>query len=80
MQVSLPQLVEAEDYHDFHAFERNLRQLDPSFCCDEVGSITRQPIFESAYLGVVYIGEMPPKEELQKLVDNQDFGGVVDLS
>lgn len=78
MRNRLPKLIESDDYHDFGDFESDLKQLDPKLRCCEVGFIEREAP-HSTYLGVIYKGRKPSKKKLQQMVDEKDFGGLIEL-
>lgn len=63
MELTLPKLVTAQDYHYFHDYEMMLRQIDKTLRCAEVG-------FDEGYgcyIGVVYAGRKPSKSVIASL-------------
>lgn len=67
IEVKLPRLITADDYHEFGRIEYTLRKLNGDLSCCEVG-------FDGTdYVGVVYCGEMPGFDELCKLAQEQDI-------
>ena len=76
--IDIPKLVEGDDYHDFGHLEDSLKVLDKRLRCEEVGTINRPAPF-TTYLGIVFIGEKPSKETLQKMANEQDWNGEVEI-
>jgi hypothetical protein len=70
MEITLPQIVLADDYHEFAshgAMATLLKDLNPQLKLAEVGFI------ESKYLGVIYTGRRPARAKILEMIKNR-FG------
>ena len=71
LNVSLPTLVEVRDYHELQEMELHFKELNGSIKVAELS-------FNGTYIGVVYVGKKPSKEEISKLakkmkIDIEDY-------
>lgn len=65
VNVKLPVLITAADYHEFSGIKSVLKKMDRSLRCAEVGFNGLQ------YVGVIYAGRKPGKAELRDLAAEQ---------
>ena len=79
LNIVLPVLVQAPDYHDFDGVQTNLRLLGELFYCKEIGTIERGGRV-SSYLGVIYVGDQPSRTEIEALLPSYLFSGSVQLN
>ena len=68
VNVQLPKIITARDYHDFDDMEYTFKILFPNIQVDEVG-------FDAPfYIGVIYDkNSKPSREDIIKLLDEQDY-------
>lgn len=63
MELALPKLITADDYHCFRDYEHMLKQIDKKLRCVEVGFDEDR----GRYIAVVYTGPKPSEAEIAQL-------------
>jgi len=70
MNIKLPKIIEADDYHDFDYIEDHLKKMDKRLKCKEVGFAEREAPL-STYIGVIYTSRMPNLRTLKRIVKDE---------
>lgn len=65
LDVTVPKLIYAGDYHEFSYLENLFQTLNPDIKCSEVGFAYSH----KEYVGVVYVGSYPEDNDLKLLLD-----------
>lgn len=66
VDIRVPQLVLAVDYHDFDEMNRVVRLLNPQLGVAEISYIGR-----GQYLGVIYLDQVPHLSVIRELAQQQ---------
>jgi hypothetical protein len=70
VDIRVPQLVLAGDYHDFDEMNRVVRLLNPRLGVAEISYIG-----QGQYLGVIYLDQVPHVSVIRQLAQQQNIHG-----
>lgn len=70
IDILVPQLVLARDYHDFDEMNRIVRLLNPRLGVAEISYIG-----QGDYMGVIYLDQVPHVSVIRELAQQQNIDG-----